>query len=54
MRHSPIRPLSFGLPAGVQVFSMLFANPRLLDLVAEIAGSAPRLALGRNRACSML
>ena len=39
-----------GLPAGVQVFSMLFANPRLLDLVAEIAGSAPKLAdyLGRH------
>jgi glutamate-ammonia-ligase adenylyltransferase len=39
-----------GLPAGVQVFSMLFANLSLLDLVAEIAGFAPRLAdyLGRN------
>jgi glutamate-ammonia-ligase adenylyltransferase len=39
-----------GLPAGVQVFSMLLANPRLLDLVAEIAGSAPKLAdyLGRH------
>jgi glutamate-ammonia-ligase adenylyltransferase len=33
-----------GLPAGVQVFSMLLANPKLLDLVAEIAGSAPKLA----------
>jgi glutamate-ammonia-ligase adenylyltransferase len=39
-----------GLPAGVQVFSFLLANPRLLLLVAEIAGSAPRLAeyLGRH------
>jgi glutamate-ammonia-ligase adenylyltransferase len=39
-----------GLPAGVQVFSMLLANPRLLQLLAEIAGSAPRLAeyLGRH------
>jgi glutamate-ammonia-ligase adenylyltransferase len=39
-----------GLPAGVQVFSMLLANPRLLLLVAEVAGSAPRLAeyLGRH------
>jgi glutamate-ammonia-ligase adenylyltransferase len=39
-----------GLPAGVQVFSLLHANPRLLQLVAEIAGSAPRLAeyLGRH------
>jgi len=39
-----------GLPSGVQVFSLLLANPELLQLVAEIAGSAPRLAeyLGRN------
>src|SRR6185369_2724105 len=39
-----------GLPSGVQVFSMLLANPRLRDLIAEIAGSAPRLAdyLGRH------
>jgi glutamate-ammonia-ligase adenylyltransferase len=39
-----------GLPAGVQVFSMMLANPRLLQLLAEIAGSAPRLAeyLGRH------
>jgi glutamate-ammonia-ligase adenylyltransferase len=39
-----------GLPAGVQAFSMLLANPKLLDLIAEIAGSAPRLAdyLGRH------
>jgi glutamate-ammonia-ligase adenylyltransferase len=38
------------LPSGVQVFSMLLANPRLLDLIAEIAGSAPKLAdyLGRH------
>jgi len=39
-----------GLPAGVQAFSMLLANPKLLDLIAEIAGSAPRLAdyLGKH------
>lgn len=39
-----------GLAAGVQVFSMLLANPKLLDLIAEIAGSAPKLAdyLGRH------
>ena len=39
-----------GLPAGVQVFSFLLANPRLLHLIAEISGSAPRLAeyLGRH------
>ena len=33
-----------GLPAGVQPFSLFRANPHLLDLVAEIMGSAPRLA----------
>ncbi|MFM8745071.1 MAG: bifunctional [glutamine synthetase] adenylyltransferase/[glutamine synthetase]-adenylyl-L-tyrosine phosphorylase [Aestuariivirga sp.] len=33
-----------GLPAGVQLFSLLKANPRLLDLIATILGSAPRLA----------
>jgi glutamate-ammonia-ligase adenylyltransferase len=41
-----------GLPAGVQLFSMLYANPRLLDLLAEIMGGAPALAerLSRNPA----
>ena len=33
-----------GLPAGVQLFSMLKAYPALLNLLAEIMGSAPRLA----------
>jgi glutamate-ammonia-ligase adenylyltransferase len=33
-----------GQPAGVQLLSLLIANPGLLDLLAEIAGSAPRLA----------
>lgn len=33
-----------GLPAGIQLFSMLHANPHLLTLIAEIAGSAPRIA----------
>jgi len=32
------------LPAGVQLFSLFLARPDLLKLVAEIAGSAPRLA----------
>ena len=32
------------LPAGVQLFSLFFANPHLLELVATIAGSAPKLA----------
>ena len=39
------------LPAGVQLFSLLRANPSLLRLVADIMGSAPRLAriLSRRR-----
>ncbi len=39
-----------GLPAGVQLFSLLHANPGLLDLLAEIMGTAPALAdhLSRN------
>jgi glutamate-ammonia-ligase adenylyltransferase len=39
-----------GLPAGVQLFSLLAANPSLLDLIAEIFGGAPQLAqhLSRN------
>ena len=46
----PTRPLSAfdrflsGLSAGVQIFAMLKANPRLLDLIARILGMAPRLA----------
>jgi glutamate-ammonia-ligase adenylyltransferase len=38
------------LPAGVQLFSLLRANPRLLTLVADLMGTAPRLAghLSRN------
>ncbi|MBT3238966.1 MAG: bifunctional [glutamine synthetase] adenylyltransferase/[glutamine synthetase]-adenylyl-L-tyrosine phosphorylase, partial [Rhodospirillaceae bacterium] len=32
------------LPSGVQLFSMFYSNPGLLDLVAEIMGGAPRLA----------
>ncbi len=39
------------LPAGVQVFSLLRANPNLLRLIADIMGTAPRLAriLSRRR-----
>ena len=33
-----------GLPAGVQLFALLAANPRLLDLIAEVMGTAPALA----------
>jgi [glutamine synthetase] adenylyltransferase / [glutamine synthetase]-adenylyl-L-tyrosine phosphorylase len=38
------------LPAGVQLFSLFHANPALLEFVAEIMGTAPRLAetLGRQ------
>lgn len=40
-------------PAGVQLFSLFTANPRLLDLVAEILGNAPQLSdwLVRNPSC---
>ena len=39
------------LPAGVQLFSLLRANPGLLRLLADIMGTAPRLAriLSRRR-----
>ena len=33
-----------GLPAGVQLFSLLKANPSLLGLLATVLGTAPRLA----------
>ena len=33
-----------GLPAGLQLFSMFYSNPHLLDLLAGICGTAPRLA----------
>ncbi len=38
------------LPAGVQLFSLFYTNPHLLELLADILGSAPRLAhhLSRN------
>ncbi len=39
-----------GLPAGVQVFSLFQANRQLIDLIVDIAATAPELAsyLGRN------
>jgi [glutamine synthetase] adenylyltransferase / [glutamine synthetase]-adenylyl-L-tyrosine phosphorylase len=39
------------LPSGVQLFSLLKQKPSLLDLIAAIMGTAPRLArvLGRRR-----
>lgn len=33
-----------GLPAGIQLFSLLQSNPPLLGLIATIMGAAPRLA----------
>jgi glutamate-ammonia-ligase adenylyltransferase len=39
------------LPSGVQLFSLLKQNPSLIQLIAQIMGSAPRLAriLGKRR-----
>ncbi|MEM8789883.1 MAG: bifunctional [glutamine synthetase] adenylyltransferase/[glutamine synthetase]-adenylyl-L-tyrosine phosphorylase [Pseudomonadota bacterium] len=39
-----------GLPAGVQAFALFDANPNILDLLADICATAPRLAgyLGRH------
>jgi glutamate-ammonia-ligase adenylyltransferase len=33
-----------GLPAGVQLFSLLHSNPTLLDLLMRVMGAAPKLA----------
>jgi [glutamine synthetase] adenylyltransferase / [glutamine synthetase]-adenylyl-L-tyrosine phosphorylase len=38
-----------GLPAGVQLFAMLKTNPGLLDLIAQILSTAPRLAHGLSQ-----
>jgi glutamate-ammonia-ligase adenylyltransferase len=42
-----------GLPSGIQLFSLFRAHPPLLSLLAEIMGSAPKLAehLGRHPSC---
>ncbi len=42
------------LPAGVQLFSMLYSNPHLLGLLMEILGLAPRLADHLSRHPSVL
>ncbi|MCG8511650.1 MAG: bifunctional [glutamine synthetase] adenylyltransferase/[glutamine synthetase]-adenylyl-L-tyrosine phosphorylase [Rhodospirillales bacterium] len=42
------------LPAGVQLFSMFYANPQLLELVAGIMGTAPRLAQHLSRRPNVL
>jgi [glutamine synthetase] adenylyltransferase / [glutamine synthetase]-adenylyl-L-tyrosine phosphorylase len=41
------------LPAGVQLFSLFRANPRLLGLVADLMGTAPRLAAHLSRHVSL-
>lgn len=33
-----------GLPAGIQLFSLFYSHPELLDLVVNVLGTAPRLA----------
>ena len=38
-----------GLPAGVQLFSVLVSNPRLLRLLTAITGAAPKLAATISR-----
>ncbi|MEI8394640.1 MAG: bifunctional [glutamine synthetase] adenylyltransferase/[glutamine synthetase]-adenylyl-L-tyrosine phosphorylase [Rhodospirillaceae bacterium] len=32
------------LPSGIQLFSLFYSNPRLLQIIAEVMGTAPRLA----------
>ena len=43
-----------GLPAGVQIFSLFEANPALIELIVDIAGSAPGLARHLARNASVL
>ncbi len=43
-----------GLPSGVQIFSLFEANPPLVDLIIDIAGTAPKLALYLSRNAAVL
>ncbi len=43
-----------GLPAGVQLFSLFDANPQLIDLIVDIAATAPGLAQYLSRNSSVL
>lgn len=43
-----------GLPSGVQIFSLFEANPSLVDLIVDIAGTAPALARYLSRNASVL
>ncbi|MBF0250951.1 MAG: bifunctional [glutamine synthetase] adenylyltransferase/[glutamine synthetase]-adenylyl-L-tyrosine phosphorylase [Alphaproteobacteria bacterium] len=42
------------LPAGVQLFAMFQANPQMLDLIAEVLGTAPRMAEHLSRKAGIL
>lgn len=42
------------LPAGVQLFSMFQSNPQMLGLIADIMGTAPRLAEHLSRKAGIL
>ncbi len=43
-----------GLPAGVQIFSLFEANPSLVELIIDIAGTSPQLARYLSRNASVL
>ena len=43
-----------GLPAGVQLFSLFEANPQLIELIADICGTAPALASYLSQHSSVL
>ncbi len=43
-----------GLPSGVQLFSLFQAQPKVLDLVLDVIGTAPRLAGWLSRNVSLL
>ncbi len=43
-----------GLPAGVQIFALFDANPALVDLIIDIAATAPSLALYLSRHSGVL
>lgn len=43
-----------GLPAGVQLFSLFEANPQLVDLIVDIAGTVKALALYLSRNAGVL
>ena len=43
-----------GLPAGAQLFALFEANPQLMDLIVDIAGTAPGLAAHLSRNAGVL